>query len=95
MRVGNFEKQPDERRRLSITYSDALTRGDSVSTVELKGIAPAGELTVDTLTVETPQISFFVEGGVDKSTYIVTVTTTSELGEVFEDEISVRVRERN
>ena len=95
MRVGNFEKQPDERRRLSITYSDALAQGDSVSTVELKSIAPTGELTVDTLAAVTPQISFFVDGGVDKTTYIITVTTTSSLGEVFEDEVSVRVREMN
>ena len=95
MRVGNFDKQPDERRRLAIDYKDALAQGDTISGTELKSVSPAGELSVDTLVVEEPQVLFFIAGGLDNATYVVTITTTTNSGEVFEDEIRVRIKERN
>ena len=95
MRVGNFDKQPDERRRLAINYTHALAQGDIVLEAELKSVVPSDELTVDTLTVESPQVLFFIEGGAHRTSYVVTVATTTGIGEVFEDEILVSVIERD
>jgi hypothetical protein len=92
MRLGSDLKQPGERRRYAFNYSDTLMSGDALALAALKSVAPVG-LTVDTVGVEGTNVVFWVEGGVDGESYWVTLTATTALGEVFEDELLVKVAE--
>jgi hypothetical protein len=92
MRLGTDTKQPGERRQYAFDYSDALLSGDTLALATLKDVAPTG-LTVDTVGVDGANVVFWVEGGVDGESYWTTLTVTTTLGEVFEDELLVKVAE--
>jgi hypothetical protein len=92
MRLGSTEKQPDERRQYAFGYANAMISGDVLAQAELKGVSPLG-LTVDTVTIEGSNVVFWVESGVPGERYWVTLKTTTSAGEVFEDELLIRVSE--
>lgn len=94
MKLGRFTKQPAERKRYSIDYSDWLDTGETISTATF-AVAPTGALEVDAYTIGSPATSvvFFVNGGTSGVTYKVTVTITTSGGQIKEDEILFSVRE--
>lgn len=94
MRLGVMSKQPDETRRVSFVYTKALTENDILESATLKGIAPDGvTITLPELSAERTMLYFLVSGGVSGTRYTITLSVTTLLGEVFEDELLVRVRE--
>jgi hypothetical protein len=94
MRLGSVSKQPGEKRRYAFDYTNALIAADRVQTAVLKaGTLPA--VTVDTVSVNSPYVYFWVSGGADGTSTTIELTVTTALGEVFEDELVVRVRERS
>jgi hypothetical protein len=92
MKLGTIVQQPSERRTYTITYEDSLTAGDNLKTAVVKSIAPDG-LVVDQVTLLDPRVRFFVSGGVDQTSYKVTFTVATEDSQVFEDEITVKIKE--
>ena len=91
MKLGTRKQQPGERRRYGIDYSGALDKGDGLLSVSHL-VEPAG-LTVSSF-VSEEYIRIIVEGGVDKSTYKITLTvTTTDENEILEDEIYIKVKE--
>jgi hypothetical protein len=92
MRLGSVVKQPGERRQYAFGYSDALISGDVLATAVLKSVEPAG-LTVDTVSVDGANAVFWAESGVSGERYWVTLTVTTNAGEIFEDELLVKVAE--
>jgi len=92
MKLGTFEKQPNEKRRYGIDYEAAL--GEAEVIVSASAVAdPAGELVVSTEYQDT-FVNLICSGGVDGTKYKVTVTvTTTASKEIFEDEVFVRVKE--
>jgi hypothetical protein len=92
MRLGSVEKQPDERRQYAFGYAEAMISGDSLAQAILKEVSPAG-ITVDTVSIDGSNVLFWVESGVPGERYWVTITATTNAGEVFEDELLIRVSE--
>lgn len=92
MKVGTCTKQPGERESYSITYEDALNTGDAVLTAVLKSLAPVG-LAIDQITVVSPRVKFWISLGTDKTNYRATFTVTTKDGRVFEDEVTIKVKE--
>lgn len=88
--LGTFEKQPAERESYTITYEDALTDGDNVES-SVVTCAPAG-LTIDS-NVDDPRVRVWAAGGTDKTTYKITVRTSTADGKVYEDEFKIKVKE--
>jgi len=76
-------------------YENALSSGDTVSAAALKSVIPTatGGVAVSSVSVTTPNVYFFVSGGADDTNYTVTLTVDTALGESFEDELLVKVRE--
>lgn len=84
-------KQPAERFSYTIDYTDALTIGDNVETATAS-VSPSG-LTLENVGVYDPRVKFWCSGGTDGVTYKVTVTMNSADGRVFQDEVSIKVKE--
>lgn len=93
MKLGTVKKQPNEKRRYGVDYTDALDPGDLVESVSAV-VAPAGELTVTVTTDGIYAVRATCEGGVDGATYKITLTvTTTNSNEIIEDELYVKVKE--
>ena len=96
MKLARFTKQPSERKRYTIDYSDWLDTSETISTVAfVPSPIATGGLVVDAYSIATPATSvvFFANFGVSGTTYTVTVTITTSGGQIKEDEILFAVRE--
>jgi hypothetical protein len=92
MKVGTVTKQPGEKRRWAIDYTEALDEGDSIQAVVSVVPSPAG-LTVGGVHADN-KVRVIAEGGTSGVTYKVTITVeTTNQNEIFEDELIVKVRE--
>lgn len=92
MKLGTFQKQPRERRSYSITYEDALAPGDNLRKVEVLSVTPA-DLIVDQVTLLDPRVKLFADAGTDGTTYRIELLVTTEDGQTFEDEFTIKVKE--
>jgi hypothetical protein len=95
MKLGNFVKTPDERKRYAIDYSEWLDTDELVDSYTF-AVAPSetGGLEVDASSLSTDEttIVFFVNDGNDGTQYTVTATTTTTGGQVKQDTILFQVR---
>jgi hypothetical protein len=91
MKVMTVSKQPGEKRRWGIDYTEALDEGDAVESVS-SVVSPTG---LDALAVPaSPRVRLSVSGGTTGTTYKITLTVTTTNGnEIFEDEVLVKVKE--
>lgn len=92
MKLGTFEKQPAEKKWVSINYEKALDDGDSIIQIDYCTAEPAG-LILTTSLVSESRGRIFVENGADGTTYKITTRVTTNNGEVFEDELTCKVKE--
>lgn len=91
MKVATVSKQPGEKRRWGIDYTDALDDGDAIESVTAT-VVPEG-LTVLAANA-SPRVRLQVSDGTNGTTYKVTVVVTTTNGnEVFEDEVQVKIKE--
>lgn len=92
MKLGTRKKQPGEKRRYGIDYSEALDPGDIIIDVQTN-VEPVG-MTALAVVVEDTYVRFTCDGGTDGVTYKVTFTvTTTSTNEIIEDEVYVKVKE--
>lgn len=96
--LGKYVKQPTERKRYQINYSNWLDTGEGVSVVAFS----VDKVTTPPLVVDdvmnTPDgkgVQYYVSGGVNGTQYVVTAELTTTTGpQVKEDEIYFSVREQ-
>lgn len=91
MRLGTSTQQPDERLLHSIDYAEALPDGD-LPQVATATTVPEGLTVEDPFTADS-RVRFWVSGGTSGVSYKVEVTTTSVVGRIFQDEITIKVKE--
>lgn len=84
--------QPDESLDYDLDYTDWLTTGDNVSSATVT-VTPADELAATLVQINDPRVKVWLEGGVDGTTYKVSVTMTTADGRVKQDEFKIRVKE--
>jgi hypothetical protein len=86
-------KQPDERIRRVLDYTEAAITGDTIAACQVKEVRPAG-LTVSDIVISGTQVFFWISGGSNQVKYTVEFTVTmTPSGEIFEDEVVVNVKE--
>lgn len=91
MKIGRIEQQPNEKRKYTISYAEALDPGDLVESV-MTTVSPTG-LTVSALSNET-DVRLTIQDGTNGVTYKITITvTTTGANEILEDEFYVKVKE--
>lgn len=91
MRVGTSTQQPSERLLYSIDYAEALPDGD-LPLVATATTAPATLTVEDPFTADT-RVRFWVSGGTAGISYKVELTVTTVVGRIFQDEVTIRVKE--
>lgn len=97
MAVAKYAKQPGERKRYKIDYTDWLDTGENVTgTVFTVQTVTAPPLVIDDVAVtpDAKMVQYYISGGVDGVTYHVDAQLTTNTGpQRREDEIIVAVRE--
>lgn len=96
--LAKYVKQPAERKRYQIVYTNWLDTGELVTSVTFT----VDKVTVPPLVVDGVQntsdglgVQYYVSGGVDKSSYTVTAHLTTNNGpQLREDEIFFSIREQ-
>ena len=91
MNLGAFKKQPVEVKDYDINYSDWLSDGDNVESVEVAA-SPSG-LLIGSVLVADPIVKIWLSGGTDRVSYKVTVTMTTSDGRVKQDEFKINVKD--
>lgn len=91
MMLGTHIQQPEEVKDYDIDYSDWLTSGDNVESVDV-AVNQAG-LVAGPVYINDPFVKIWVSGGVSGITYKVTVTTTTADGRVKQDEFKIKVKD--
>lgn len=96
MKLGVFKKQPRERLSKSIVYSEALDPGDSITAILNCWVEPSGhvdDMTASPVLVSEDRVRLWAEFGQDNMSYKITIKVSTAFGEIFEDELIVRVRD--
>ncbi|MGL4297338.1 MAG: hypothetical protein ACRCTG_16640 [Aestuariivirga sp.] len=88
--LGIQTKQPADHLDYDISFEDWLPEDDFVQAAT-SSVDVAGLTITDTL-VMSPLVKVWLSGGVDGSTYKITVTATTNQGRVKETEFKLRVR---
>lgn len=91
MRVGTGRQQPTERLLYSIEYAEVLTDSDTLKQVTAT-LAPAG-LDIEETALAGSQVRFWASGGTSGTSYVVTLTVATWGGRIFQDEVTIRVKE--
>lgn len=94
MRLAKFGKEPGERKRYVLDYSEWLETSETITNVAF-AVTPSGALEVDSYSIGSPatDVAFFVSGGVDGVTYSVEAVITTSVGQIREDQITYAVKE--
>lgn len=96
MKLARFTKEPSERKRYAIDYSDWLDTGETIDSVTFS-VTPlqAGGLEVDAYSISNPATSvvFFVNFGTSGTTYTVEVTINTSGGQIKQDQVLYSVRD--
>lgn len=97
--VGVAIQQPSEILDYDIDYEefflddDGNPNGDFVTLAEAS-FSPAGTLNVNPVVVSGGQlVKVWIQGGLDKEEYVVTILATTDAGRKKESEIRVRIKE--
>jgi hypothetical protein len=97
MKLGTFTKTPAERKRYSLDYTDWLDTGETISTATFSVTPTTGAtpLIVDASSIDPggKQVVFFVNNGVDGTTYEVEALVTTSGGQTKEDQVNFLVKD--
>lgn len=90
--LGVQQKQPADLLDYDIDFTRWLTEDDTITTAVVT-VSPADELTAQSVFVDSPIVKVWLTGGVDGSTYTVTVTASTAGGRIKETDFRIRVRD--
>lgn len=94
MRLAKFLKEPGERKRYVLDYSEWLEDSETITGVSFS-VTPSGSLVVDSYSIGSPatDVAFFVSSGTDGVSYTVEAQITTSVGQIREDQITYAVKE--
>lgn len=94
--IARFEQQPYEQKRYRVDFRDHLADGETILTPSFiisPVTVPPLEVVNLAIAPEANQLVMFFTGGVDGTTYRVTMRTVTSDTQKLEDEIEVSIRE--
>jgi hypothetical protein len=102
MRLGRYSKmgrivqQPNENIRRLVSYSQWLEEGERITDVTIT-VAPVTDppFVCDTIVIgpDADKFAYYASGGVDGEDYTATITITTSVAQVREDELLFGVKE--
>lgn len=99
MNPSTFIKQPWEQRQIAIDFSDSLSPGDSISSINsvtawLDGVDKSGDIIYGTPYVTANKVYVVLMGGISGLTYDIRLRVGSTNGDLIEDDLSLAVHEK-
>jgi len=94
--MDTFTKQPSEQFQISISFLDSLADNDTISSYTVYAYLSSADVTttvIDSSYKATTAVLITVKGGTDNCNYRITTKITSVLGEIYEKDIQMEVRE--
>lgn len=85
-------KQPGESRLLSMDFSKKMSKGETITTIDSTVSNPAG-LTFPSTTPSGQDAGILISGGDNHKKYKVTVTVTTSLSQILENDGYLDVKE--
>lgn len=90
--IGNINQQPSDNLDYDIDCTDLIGSGDTVASVTVA--STSADLSVLAVVAATADaVKVWITGGISGVTYKVTVTVTTTLGRVKQDELKVKIKE--
>lgn len=92
-RIGKFSKEAADRKRYVVDYADWLNEEEMILAVQVSGSIEFDAFYVDGFVVseDGKEVIFYASGGVPLNAYTLTVTVTTSMDQIKEDEIVVIV----
>lgn len=90
--VASYEQQPADYLDYALDYDEFLPADDAPMSCTV-AVAPVG-LTVSSPVVTGRQVKYWVSGGASGIKYKVTLTMTSVLGRIKQDEVRFSIKDR-
>lgn len=93
--LGKYFKDPDERKRYTVDYSDWLDSGELISSVTFEVTPSTGTPVVidgDSIDPDSTGIVFYASEGADGTTYRVYITMTSSNGQIKQDTVQFTIK---
>lgn len=87
-----FKKQSGEKLDYDRGFTDWLPEGDTITTVEVV-LDVVGELVIEAFQFTGQVVKVWLTGGVNGSTYKITVTAATLGGRIKEDEFRLRIKD--
>lgn len=95
MKLGKWSQTPGEKKLYTADYSQWLSAGETLATVTYvvtPVTVPALQVTGSAIDGAGKTVSFFVGGGTDSSQYEITLTATTNIGEIKVDAVFYAVK---
>lgn len=88
-------KQPADQRDYDIDFARWIPDGDTITTATaiVTPIVPATDIVIESVAITSPVVKVWISGGLDGSTYKITVTASTTGGRIKETEFKLRVRD--
>lgn len=93
MRVGRFKKGAADRKRYVVDYADWLDVAETVMAVTSAGNNLVDAFYIDGVLINTggKEVIFYASGGVVGTTYTVTITATTSMGQIKRDTVEIDI----
>ena len=96
IKIDSFTKQSSEQYNITIDFSNNLSTGETINTYTVIGKKSELLVTDDIINSDTNTIDSVVvevKNGVHNSDYVITVTITTTLSNIYEKDIQMEVRD--
>jgi molybdenum cofactor biosynthesis enzyme len=95
--MASFTKQPSELFTIAVDFTDRMATGEALATAVVTATDSAGADKTSTVihaspSVSSPNVLVRVKAGTDGVDYKITVVATTATSEVYEADVTMRVR---
>jgi hypothetical protein len=94
--MASFTKQPSELFTIAVDFTDRMATGEALASAVVTATDSTGTdrtaTVIATYSVSTPNVLVRVKAGTDGTDYKITVVATTATSEVYETDITMRVR---
>jgi hypothetical protein len=96
-----YRKQPTERRRFSIDFTNQLIQGDTINTNiipsiswELRGGGDGSALQLQRLTMDSQKLYFWIIGGIIANVYRIEAVIRTNNGKIIEGDALIKIEDK-
>jgi hypothetical protein len=97
MLLATLTKQPTDRFDYDFSYKEWLVKADNLESTIVTVLPDdsnvLGGLQIETVIIMDPILKLWISGGKDRTTYKITLTSTTTDGRVRQDEMKLKIKD--